>query len=199
MSHLLIRRNGERNRALPLLALVGLSTAGKSTVTQILHARSPARRVRMFTTREPRRDDQADWFTYVSGIAGGETGLVFEGWGGAKYLISGHDVEHARSRGYWPVVDTGDIEPAVQAKAIFGPGYIVLVKRQVTVEQMELVYRQRGMTAAAIRERLDGIESDRRCLEERMGEVDFVLENDGPLAETARQVDRLVEMIHATL
>lgn len=183
----------------PIIALVGLTTAGKTTVSQLLEARSLARRLIMLTTRPPRLDDPTGWFDYVTEIVPRTGDIVFEGWGQSRYCVRGESIRRLRELGNWPILDLGDVEPALWVKERYHPTVIVMVAREVTAERVQTVCKARGMARNAIEERVRGLEADRHDLAAHVWAVDFVLENSGSVEETMRNIDALVQMISQSM
>ena len=165
----------------PIIILIGLSAAGKSTVALAIEEIALAGRVRRYTTRKPRFDDDPSLVVCRTNLDAGDDDFEYPGWGDDSYLIQRADIEHLQHAGVVPIIELGDIETAISLASKFRNSKIILVRRRINQSELVSLFRSRGMGPAEIEERLGSLAEDGLSLTRRIDDVDYIVDNSGDL------------------
>jgi guanylate kinase len=167
--------------SLPVIILIGLTGAGKSTAAQMLENTGVYKRVIRLTTRQPRSDDDQTLFEYMSNASLiPEGGITFQGWGGNIYCVRKLEIDSLLERKIVPVVELGIFSDAEKFINLFSNAKIVYIKRPFSVEKIRKTLLGRGMPDSEISERIDGLFEDLNDIEENILKIDCIIENYGP-------------------
>jgi hypothetical protein len=173
--------------SVPSVILIGLTGAGKSLSLAWIEENYEARRVRRFTTRTPRNDDDPKLVVCVGAIASEVGDFEYEGWGGARYRIAAADVADIRSSGKVPLIELGSPEDALRCKQTFAPAIVVCLSRAAGCAELETLLGSRGMSATDRVMRLGTLVEDRTALEKGAAQYHTMIHNDGTVDDLFRR------------
>ncbi|HEU5122571.1 MAG TPA: hypothetical protein VFW05_00750 [Verrucomicrobiae bacterium] len=137
-----------------------------------------AERVRRFTTRAPRNDDDAKLVVHVEHIAPERNSFVYEGWGDTRYCIQSSDMIAIRAKLKSPLVELGDPTDAIRFRMQFAPAKIVCLWRDMNVEGLEKLFGTRNISEEQKKLRLESLEEDILRLRISSNNYDFVIQNN---------------------
>lgn len=180
---------------LPVVAICGLTGAGKSTLAAVLEQAAVALRVTRETTRRPRLDDDPSLVRCVARIEAHPGDVVFGGWGDELYCLRASAVMEVRRKRCAPIVEVGEYRVAKEVVGAFAPGAVVMVVGASDPETIRALGKARSMSDGDIDRRIESIAEDRRELEIGQGEADFVLQNLGTVADFKMQTIRLIDAL----
>ena len=180
------------NKLPSMLILIGLTGAGKSTVALMIEKLADAGRVRRFTTRPPRLDDDPSLVVTTSRLEPEEGDFQYSGWGEHKYLIKWSDIAGLQRGGITPIVEMGEFDAARTLGDLFGQYHIVLVRRPFSDIELAALFRDRHMNSDEIEERLNSLREDEKDLAGHLREISSVIENSGSLLDLRSRVISLL-------
>jgi guanylate kinase len=165
-------------KMLPCLVMIGLSGAGKSISNEWIEHNYCARRVRRFTTRPSRLDDDSSLVIHMDSSAAESNDFVYYGWGNTTYWIRESDILEIQKRQEVPLVELGDPGDALKFREHFKHVSIICLWRNLAIESMKSILTERKMEEAEVKQRISSAQSDLSNLQEKKGQFDLNIYNN---------------------
>ena len=168
----------EQELACPCIVVIGTTGAGKSLSLELIERSYMAERVRRFTTRSPRKDDDAKLVVHVEQISPEKSSFVYDGWGDTRYCIQASDLIAIRAKFKSPLVELGDPTDAIRFRMQFAPAKIVCLWRDMDAVALEKLFGTRNISEDQKKLRLESLEEDILRLRKGFNDYDFVIQNN---------------------